>query len=169
MVKSNNTNGSSKAKKVFRKYIDPEIVAGTSFDGIQPGDIVQVVLYNDSGHIKPVFVIDIDVRNESDLKAIIATSEDGVKTLHEKDVQSMKLYGEQQTGAAKELRKLQADWLKTRKTLESVMKMLAPLLETRARASMRLSAVDGEIKDCIGRMETDIHNGGNKAKKHKKR
>lgn len=167
MKDNSKKNPSRSPKKTYRKFIDPEVVAGTSFDGIQPGDIVQMTLYREQKIYKPVFVIDVDVRNENDMLAVIATKEEGIKTIHERDVQSMKVYGEQQTGVAKELRKYQAEWLKTKKTLEAVMKMLAPLLESRARASMRMKSVNDSIMSTLDNLSTEIHSGGNK-RKHKK-
>lgn len=146
MVTAGNRNRKQSVRKVYRKTIDAELTSGTSFDGVQPGDVVAMRLYGSKDQIKPVFIMDMNADTNGNLTAIIVTKDSGIKTISERDVQSMKLYGNQNAPVINQLRQKQAEWLKTRKTIEAVMKQIAPLLATRAKAKMRLDSLDKELR-----------------------
>ena len=106
----------------YRKTMDPELVAGTAFDGVQPGDVVRVRLRSGGDELSPVFVID------------------------------MRLTGNRKSPVLGELRRAQSEWLKTRKSLETVSKQIAPLIAARARLTLTLKAVTEGFDEKLGRL-----------------
>ena len=135
----------------YRKTISPELTAGTAFDGVQPGDVVKVRL-RDGKTLSPVFIIDVQETRNGGLEAIIVAKGLGVKKLDVDDVLSMKLTGDQKSAVLGELRRAQGEWLKTRKSLETVSKQIAPLIAARARLTLTLKAVTEGFDDKLGRL-----------------
>ena len=135
----------------YRKTISPELTAGTAFDGVQPGDVVKVRL-RDGKTLSPVFIIDVQETGNGGLEAIIVAKGVGVKKLDVDEVLSMKLTGDQKSAVLGELRRAQGEWLKTRKSLETVNKQIAPLVATRARLTLTFKSVTEGFEEKLGRL-----------------
>lgn len=136
----------------YRKTISPELTAGTAFDGVQPGDLVKVHLKGSKTVLSPVFIIDVQETPGGGLTAIVAVRGDGVKKLDVDDVLSMKLTGDQKSPALSELRRLQGEWLKTRKSLQTVAKQIAPLVAAQSRLKLTFKSVTDGFEDKLSRL-----------------
>lgn len=137
---------------IYRKTIDPELTSGTSFDGVQPGDLVAIRMNSSAEVIKPVFIVDITGSSSYNLKALVVIKGQGLKVLEEKDVQSMKLTGDQSSAGVKALRHSQGELLKTRKSIETVSKQIAPLVAELARLKLKLKNVEQGLDDGLDRL-----------------
>lgn len=135
----------------YRKTISPELTAGTAFDGVQPGDVVKVRLH-DGRVLSPVFIIDVQETRNGGLEAIIVAKGMGVKKLDVDEVLSMKLTGDQKSAVLGELRRAQGEWLKTRKSLETVNKQLAPLVAARSRLTLTFKSVTEGFEEKLSRL-----------------
>lgn len=135
----------------YRKTISPELTAGTAFDGVQPGDVVKVRLH-DGRVLSPVFVIDMRETPAGGLEAVVAVRGAGVKKLDVDDVLSMRLTGDRKSPVLGELRRAQGEWLKTRKSLETVSKQIAPLIAARARLTLTFKALTEGFDEKLGRL-----------------
>lgn len=135
----------------YRKTISPELTAGTAFDGVQPGDVVKARL-RDGKVLSPVFIIDVQETGNEGLEAIIVAKGAGVRKLAADDVLSMKLTGDQKSAVLGELRRAQGEWLKTRKSLETVNKQIAPLVATRSRLTLTFKSVTEGFEEKLSRL-----------------
>lgn len=135
----------------YRKTISPELTAGTAFDGVQPGDVVKARL-RDGKVLSPTFIIDVQETRNGGLEAIIAAKGVGVKKLDVDEVLSMKLTGDQKSAVLGELRRAQGEWLKTRKSLETVNKQIAPLVATRSRLTLTFKSVTEGFEEKLSRL-----------------
>lgn len=135
----------------YRKTISPELTAGTAFDGVQPGDVVKVRLH-DGKVLSPVFIIDVQETRNGGLEAIIVAKGMGVKKLDVDEVLSMKLTGDQKSAVLGELRRAQGEWLKTRKSLETVNKQIAPLVADRSRLTLTFKSVTEGFEEKLSRL-----------------
>lgn len=136
----------------YRKTISPELTAGTAFDGVQPGDVVRVRLRSGGEELSPVFVIDMRETPAGGLEAVVAVRGTGVKKLDVDDVLSMRLTGDRKSPVLGELRRAQGEWLKTRKSLETVSKQIAPLIAARARLTLTFKALTEGFDEKLGRL-----------------
>lgn len=135
----------------YRKTISPELTAGTAFDGVQPGDVVKVRMH-DGRVLSPVFIIDVQETRNGGLEAIIVAKGMGVKKLDVDEVLSMKLTGDQKSAVLGELRRAQGEWLKTRKSLETVNKQIAPLVAARSRLTLTFKSVTEGFEEKLSRL-----------------
>lgn len=137
---------------VYRKTIDPELTSGTAFDGVQPGDLVAIRMAHTAEVIKPVFIVDITGKSSYDLKALVVIKDQGLKIIEEKDVQGVKLTGDQNSAGVKALRHAQGELLKTRKSIEAVSKQIAPLVADLARLKLKLKNVERGLDDDLKKL-----------------
>ena len=75
-----------------------------------------------------------------------------MKKLDVNDVLSMKLTGDQKSPALSELRRLQGEWLKTRKSLQTVTKQIAPLVAAQSRLKLTFKSVTDGFEDKLSRL-----------------
>lgn len=126
-----------------KNSVDPTLMYDTPFEGIQPDDVVKVRPKNGDEYV--AIVVAISEGHGRSVDAVLGTM-DGMANVNSDDLMKVGRTGDQKGLVAGELKKLASEWRLNMKTISSIRKQMAPLVQQMGRTRLRVSSITGDIE-----------------------
>ena len=129
--------------------IDPSIMYGTVFEGFQPGDVVRIRPKHGDEYV--AIIVMLGIGKGRSVNALLGTT-DGMKNVNSDDLSRVKLTGDQKGVVAHDLPTLASEWKLNSKTVSNISKQLVPLIQQRAKTKLKISSVEKQIAEELGKL-----------------
>lgn len=126
-----------------KNSVDPTLMYDTPFEGIQPDDVVKVRPKNGDEYV--AIVVTLSEGHGRSVDAVLGTM-DGMANVNSDDLMKVGRTGDQRGLVAGELKKLASEWRLNMKTISSIRKQMAPLIQQMGRTKLRVSSITGDIE-----------------------